>query len=139
MKLSALALVLLCTIGIATAQTAPDPTTHGPNPQRHLEKLAVLLDLTDAQKAQVKAILDAEHEKMKAQFAAARASGTRPTFEEMQAARAQLRADEIQQLSAVLSATQLKKFQVLQEDEPPRWGHPHFHGPRDGDAGPTSN
>jgi Spy/CpxP family protein refolding chaperone len=139
MKLSALALVLLCTTGIAMAQNSVDPTTHGPNSQRHLEKLAILLDLTEAQKAQVKAVLDAEHAKMKAQFEAARASGIKPSFEEMHAARAQLKADEIQQLSSVLNATQLKKFQVLQDDERPRWGGPHFRGPQPGDTGATAN
>jgi Spy/CpxP family protein refolding chaperone len=138
MKLKALALGLLCTAGVAMAQTPPDPTDHGPNSQRHLERLAVLLDLTDAQKAQVKNILDAEHEKMRAQFAAARASGTRPSFEEMRAAREQLKADELQQLSSVLNATQLKKFQVLQEEHP-GGGRPHFHGPRPDDGGATSN
>jgi Spy/CpxP family protein refolding chaperone len=135
MKLSALALVLLCTTGVALAQSPPDPAARGPNSQHHLEKLAVLLDLTEAQKTQVQAIFAAEHAKMKAQFAAARASGTKPSFEEMRAARDQLKADELQQLSTVLNATQLKKFQVLQEDERPHWGPPHhFHGPRAGDT-----
>ena len=78
------ALVLLCTLGVATmgalAQTSPPPTSGPPNAAQRLDRLAVLLDLTDAQKAQVKAVLDAQHAKMKAQFEADRASGTRPTF-----------------------------------------------------------
>ncbi len=135
MKLSVIAVALLCVTGAAVAQTPPDPTSEPPGAQQHLDRLAVLLDLSDAQKAQVKAILDAEHAKMKAQFEAARAAGTKPSFEQMRAAREQLRADEIQQLSSVLNATQLKKFQVLQDEE----HRPPFHGPRGGDPGGTSN
>src|SRR5689334_1416500 len=103
------ALVLLCVMGVALAQTPPAPPPGAPNPGQRLEKLAVLLDLTDAQKAQVKAVLDAEREKMRAQFEAARASGTRPTFEQMKATREQLKAETLQQLGSVLNASQLKK------------------------------
>jgi hypothetical protein len=116
MKVSALALVLLCTTGVIYGQSPPSPPDP-PNAEHRMERLATLLDLTDEQKAQVKSILDAEHAKMKAQMQAARASGTRPTFEQMQAAREQLKADTVQQLTPVLNATQLKKFEVLMEDE----------------------
>jgi Spy/CpxP family protein refolding chaperone len=101
----------------ALAQTSPPPTSGPPNAEQRLDRLAILLDLTDAQKAQVKAVLDAQHAKMKAQFEADRASGTRPTFEQMKANREQLKAETLQQLSSVLTASQLKKFQVLLEDE----------------------
>jgi Spy/CpxP family protein refolding chaperone len=112
MKLNVIAAVLLCITTVAVAQAPPNPTPDGPGAQRHLERLAVLLDLTDAQKAQVKAILD-----------------------KMRAAHEQLKTDEIQQLSAVLTAAQLKKFEVLHAEERP----PRFHGPRGGDPGPASN
>jgi Spy/CpxP family protein refolding chaperone len=135
------ALVLLCTLGVATlgalAQTSPPPTSGPPNAEQRLDRLAVLLDLTDAQKGQVKAVLDAQHVKMKAQFDADRASGTRPTFEQMKATREQLKAETLQQLSSVLTASQLKKFQVLMEDEhgPGRGPHGRWHG----DAPPASS
>jgi Spy/CpxP family protein refolding chaperone len=130
-------MLLLCTTGVALAQSAADAPPGPPGPAHHLDNMAVLLDLTDAQKAQVKSILDAQHAKMKAQFEAARASGTRPSFEEMRATREQNKAELIQQLSAVLNATQLKKFQVLLDEEHGRWGGPRGHGPHDpppGDA-----
>jgi Spy/CpxP family protein refolding chaperone len=96
-----------------------------------------LLDLTDTQKAQVKTILDAEHAKMRAQFQAAKASGTKPSFDEMRAARQQSLAETIQQLTPVLTASQLKKFQVLMDEEHGPRGHGP-HGPHSGDAPPAS-
>lgn len=130
------ALVLLCAMGVAFAQAPSAPPSGPPNAQQRLDRLAILLDLTDAQKAQVKTILDAQHAKMRAQLEAARASGTRPTFEQMQADRQQLKADTLQQLSSVLNAAQLKKFEVLMEDERgPGRGPP---GHRHGDAPPAS-
>ena len=100
-----------------------------------MERLATLLDLTDTQKTQVKAILDAEHAKVKAQMEAAQASGTKPSFEQMRAAHQQIQAETLQQLTPVLDSTQLKKFQVLMEEQ--RGGHwrrgPHGPPPS-GDA-----
>ena len=137
MKSSLVALVLLCGAGVALAQTPPDHPPGPPNAAHQLDRLTTLLDLTDTQKAQVKTILDAEHAKMRAQFQAAQASGTKPTFEEMRAARQQARAATVQQLTPVLTASQLKKFQVLMEEEHgPRGRGPH--GPPSGDAPPAS-
>ncbi len=139
MKASVLALVLLCAAGTALAQTptSPPPGQHGGAQQ--LERLATLLDLTDAQKTQVKTILDAEHAKMKAQFDQTQASGSRPTFEQMRAAHEQLKADTVQQLTPVLTPAQLKKFQVLMAEEHGPPGGPHGpHGPPPGDAPPNS-
>jgi Spy/CpxP family protein refolding chaperone len=137
MKSSLLALVLLCGAGVACAQTAPDQPPGPPNAAHQLDRLTTLLDLTDTQKAQVKVILDAEHAKMRAQFQAAQASGTKPSFDEMRAARQQSRADTVQQLTPVLTASQLKKFQVLMDEErgPRGFGR---HGPPSGDAPPAS-
>jgi Spy/CpxP family protein refolding chaperone len=137
MKSSLLALVLLCGAGVAFAQAPPDHPPGPPNQAHQLDRLATLLDLTDTQKAQVKTILDAEHAKMRAQFQAAQASGTKPTFEEMRAARQQARAATVQQLTPVLTASQLKKFQVLLEEERGPHGRGP-HGPASGDAPPAS-
>lgn len=137
MKARFLALILLCGAGVASAQAPPDHPPGPPNAAHQLDRLTTLLDLTDTQKAQVKTILDAEHAKMRAQFQAAHASGTKPSFEEMRAARQQLRADTLQQLTPVLTASQLKKFQVLMEEE--RGGRGRGpHGPPSGDAPPAS-
>jgi Spy/CpxP family protein refolding chaperone len=137
MKSGFLALVLLCGASAAFAQTPSEQHSGPPNPAHQLDRLTTLLDLTDTQKAQVKTILDAEHAKMRAQFQAAKASGTKPSFDEMRAARQQSLAETIQQLTPVLTASQLKKFQVLKEEEQgPRGRGPH--GPPSGDAPPAS-
>jgi Spy/CpxP family protein refolding chaperone len=137
MKSSLLALALLCGGAVAFAQTPPDQPPGPPNAAHQLDRLTTLLDLTDTQKAQVKAILDAEHAKMRAQFQSAKASGTKPSFDEMRAARQQSRADTVKQLTPVLTASQLKKFQVLMDEEhgPRGFGR---HGPPSGDAPPAS-
>jgi Spy/CpxP family protein refolding chaperone len=137
MKSGFLALVLLCGVSVAVAQAPSEPPSGPPNAAHQLDRLTTLLDLTDTQKAQVKTILDAEHAKMRAQFQAARASGTKPSFDEMQAARQQSRAETIQQLTPVLTASQLKKFQVLMDEEHGPRGHGP-HGPHSGDAPPAS-
>jgi Spy/CpxP family protein refolding chaperone len=137
MKARFLALILLCGAGVAFAQAPPEHPPGPPNPAHQLDRLATLLDLTDTQKAQVKTILDAQHAKMKAQFQATQASGTKPSVEEMRAVRQQLRADTVQQLTPVLTASQLKKFQVLIEEE--RGGRGRGpHGAPSGDAPPAS-
>jgi hypothetical protein len=121
-KGTVLALALLCA-GAALAQTTPAaPPNAAAHEARMMENLATLLDLTDAQKPQVQAILQAEHAKMQAQFAQDKASGTKPDFAQMKALHQQLQADTLKQLTPVLSALQLKKFQVLSTM------HGHMHG-----------
>lgn len=138
MKARIFALILFCASGIALAQTPPDRPPGPPNAEHQLDRLTTLLELTDTQKAQVKTILDAEHAKMKAQFQTAQASGTKPTFEAMRAARQQLHAETVQQLTPVLTPSQLKKFEVLMEEERGPRGHGP-HGPPRGDAPPPSS
>jgi Spy/CpxP family protein refolding chaperone len=137
MKARILALVLLCGAATVLAQAPPDRPAGPPNPAHQLDRLTTLLDLTDTQKAQVKTVLDAQHAKMKAQFEAAQASGTKPSFEQMRAARQQLQAETIQQLTPVLTASQLKKFEVLMEEDHGGRGHGP-HAPPSGDAPPAS-
>src|SRR2546430_17703868 len=80
MKANLLALTALWA-GALIAQTPAPPPQHA----AHLEKLATLLDLTDAQKTQVQAILQEEHAKIRAAHKQAMASGTEPDAEQMQA------------------------------------------------------
>ena len=135
MKIRILSLLLFAVFGVANAQTPGTPPPSASQPGEHrMERLATLLDLTDTQKTQVKAILDAEHAKMRAQWQAAQASGTKPSFEQMRAAHEQIRAETLQQLTPVLTATQLKKFQVLMEEERGRGGHGPHGPPPAGDA-----
>jgi len=101
------------------------------NAAQHMDNLAVLLDLTDEQKAQVQAILEEQHAKMKAQFEAARSSGQKPSFDEMKAQHVQAMQDTVTRLTPVLSPLQLKKFQILMQEHGPRGG---FRGPPPGPA-----
>ena len=57
MKASVLALALLCASPVVFAQSSPSATGREAN---HMNNLATLLDLTDAQKVQVQAILQQE-------------------------------------------------------------------------------
>jgi Spy/CpxP family protein refolding chaperone len=118
-------------MGVAVAQAPDAPGGGGPGPGfRHespaerMDHLATLLDLTDAQKTQVQAILEEQHAKMKAQRDATQASGQKPTFEQMKAAHDQMRQETVAKLTPVLSPAQLKKFQVLMDERGPPGG-PH--------------
>lgn len=117
------------------------PPAPGNRPS-HIDSLGILLDLTDAQKAQVQTILQAEHAQMQAQhaqikqlFEQAKASGTKPDFQQMRTMHQQIQQETLQKLTPVLSAAQLKKFQVLA-----RMGrHGHFgHGGPGGPPGATT-
>jgi Spy/CpxP family protein refolding chaperone len=129
MKASVLMVALLW-VGAAVGQ-APDSSNGGPGPgpghetpAERLDHLATLLDLTDAQKTQVGAILNEEHAKMRAQHEQAQASGQKPTFEQMKAAHEQMQQETLSKLTPVLTPTQLKKFQVLMAERGPP-GRPH--------------
>ena len=114
MKTAILALTLLCA-GAAYAQTPPAPPPHGAEAAHHMDDLATLLDLTDAQKAQVQTILQEQHAKMHQSFEQARA-GTHPDWQQMKALHEQVQQETLQKLAPVLSATQLKKFQIIQQE-----------------------
>src|SRR6516162_5652576 len=126
MKATVMTLALLCA-GAVYAQTPPPPAPHGADAARHMDDLATLLDLTDAQKAQVQTILQEQHAKMKASFEQAQASGTKPDWQQMKAVHEQLQQETLQKLAPVLSATQMKKFQVIQQEMHAHMGHHMAH------------
>lgn len=128
MKATVLALALLCG-GAAFAQTPPPPPSA--MAAKHMDDLATLLDLTDAQKVQVQTILQEEHAQMKAAFEQAHASGTKPDWQQMKAMHQQLQQETLQKLTPVLSATQLKKFQIIAAA---MHGHGMHHHPPGGAA-----
>jgi ribulose bisphosphate carboxylase small subunit len=128
MKASVLALALLCASPVF-AQTSPQASSREAT---HMDNLATLLDLTDAQKAQVQTILQEEHAKMKAAFEQAKASGTKPDWTQMKALHQQIQQETLQKLTPVLSATQMKKFQIIQQAM-----HGHFH--HGGPCGPPAS
>jgi len=134
MKASVLAVALLCASPlIATQAPAGEPSATS-----RMDNLATLLDLTDAQKAQVETILQEEHAKMRASFEAAKASGTKPDWQQMKTLHQQIGQETLQKLTPVLSATQLKKFQIIQQS---MHGHGRFNhgGPPPGAAPPAQN
>ena len=135
MKATVLTLALLCA-GAAFAQAPPPPAGAAAH---HMDDLATLLDLTDAQKAQVQTILQEEHAKMKASFEQANASGTRPDWQQMKALHEQVQQETLQKLAPVLSATQLKKFQIIQQEMHAHMGHHMGHGEAQGPAAPPQN
>lgn len=99
---------------------------HGPGAAAqasHMEKLALLLDLTDAQKPQVQTILQGQHAQMKTLMEQAKAAGGKPDFQALHAAREQIEQDTVTKLSSVLAPAQLKKFQALQQMHPHGFGH----------------
>jgi Spy/CpxP family protein refolding chaperone len=104
-------------------------STGAANHAGHMEKLAILLDLTDAQKPQVQSILEGEHAQMKALMEQARAAGGKPDFQALHAARQQINQDTVTKLSGVLSPAQLKKFETLKQM------HAHGLGHRGGGPG----
>jgi hypothetical protein len=138
MKATVFALALLWA-GALCAQTPPAAESHA---AAHLDKLATLLDLTDAQKAQVQAVLQEEHAKIRAAHDQAKASGTKPDWEQMKALHQQIQQETLQKLTPVLSESQLKKFQTLQELHTDMMMHgPFGHGgaPGGGDAPPPAH
>ena len=121
--------VALLLAGAAYAQTPPPPPApNAAQVARHMDNLATLLDLNDTQKAHVQSILQEEHAKMRASFEQARASGTKPDWQQMKAMHEQVQQDTLQKLAPVLSATQLKKFEIIQQSMHARMGHHMGHG-----------
>jgi len=131
MKVSALALAALWAVAALAGAGG------GGNQASHMEELAVLLDLTDAQKPQVESILQGEHAQLKALIEQTKAAGSKPDFQALHAARQQINQDTLTRLSGVLSPLQLKKFQTLQQMHH-GFGH-RPGGPGGGPAAPTSN
>ena len=118
--LPAFGLILLSSL--AAAQTPPPGAGHGL--AARMDRLAILLDLTDSQKAQVQQVLEEEHAKARALFQQQKASGVKPTPDQWKASHAQLQQETLARVHALLSDDQFKKFQVLSQ---PHGGH-HWHG-----------
>ena len=133
MKATVMTIALLCA-GAAFAQTSPPPAPHAAEAARHMDNLATLLDLTDKQKAEVQSVLQEQHAKMKQSFEEARASGTKPDWQQMKALHEQLQQETLQKLTPVLSASQLKKFEIIQQ----AMGHHMGHGMPHGQSGSTA-
>jgi hypothetical protein len=140
MKATVMTIALLAA-GAAYAQTAPPPPApNAAEAARHMDNLATLLDLNDTQKGQVQSILQEQHAKMKASFEQAKASGTKPDWQQMKAQHEQLQQETLQKLAPVLSATQMKKFVIIQQSMHAHMGHHMAHGQAGATApAPTQN
>ncbi len=125
----------LAAVGSASqAQTTSDQPTpppppngwHGPHgpPGLDIDRLTVLLDLDPYQAQQVQQALTDQRNAMRAERQNERAAGTRPSFQEMQARRAQAEQDLIGKLGTVLSDAQITKLKVLLEPPHGRGGPP---------------
>lgn len=116
-KVTLLALAWLAS-GVAFAAdpvtTQAHPGMRGPD----MDRMALLLDLDAHQKTEVEKILKEHHEQMRTQFEANKASGTRPSRDEMKTLREQSKQELHTKLSGVLNETQLKKFDALRERGP---------------------
>ncbi|MGH8259947.1 MAG: hypothetical protein ACREUG_09675 [Steroidobacteraceae bacterium] len=103
--------------GAAIAQTspsnAPPVQSQGGQHLSRLDRLAILLDLTDTQKLQVQQVLQEQRQQMRTQWQQLKSSGTKPDFRQMRAAHQQLRQQTLAKLQTLLSADQYRKFQVL--------------------------
>jgi acyl-CoA synthetase (AMP-forming)/AMP-acid ligase II len=105
------------------AATASERVAH------HMDNLAILLDLTAAQKAQVQTILQEQHTQMRQALQdvkASTAAGTGPNWQQMRTLHQQISEETITKLTPVLSATQLQKFKILQHAM--MHGHLRHHG-----------
>jgi Spy/CpxP family protein refolding chaperone len=139
MKASLLAAVALCAAAIASAQppNPPTPQQKAAWEAKRMDRLALLLDLSSAQKSEVQMILETERTKARAAFAQLKSSGTPPTREQIKALRTQIKTDTDSQLSGVLSPLQVQKFNALHQGfGGPRFRH-HRHGPLPGSAPPS--
>jgi Spy/CpxP family protein refolding chaperone len=80
----------------------PHPMLRGPS----IDKLAQMLNLTDAQKAQIQPILDAEHQKMRDLR-----NDTSLSMDEKRSKMKELREDTSSQLQPILTPDQFTKWQ----------------------------
>jgi hypothetical protein len=108
-KITLLALAWLAS-GVALAES-PGPARHGPD----MDRMALLLDLDSYQKTEVEKVLKEQHEQMRALRETTRASGERPSREDMKAKHEQSKQELQTKLSGILNETQLKKFEALHD------------------------
>lgn len=116
------ALIAAAMLASTVALAHPDHGPAGPD----MDRMAVLLDLNDSQKAEVQKIFNEQHEKLKAAHDQASSAGTKPTREERAKFHEEMKQDMTSKLQAVLSPEQMKKFAAL-ADHAHDGGH-RWHG-----------
>jgi hypothetical protein len=108
-----IAAIALLAAAAALAQP-PGPPRGGPD----LDRMAVLLDLDEGQKAAVKQVFDEQRAQRKAEWDKAKESPTRPTRDEIRAKHEQMKQETVEKLRPILSDTQLTKFEALMAEPP---------------------
>ncbi len=110
-----IAAIALLAAGSALAQPpGPPPGRGGPD----LDRMALLLDLDEGQKAAVKQVFDEQRTQRKAEFDKAKDSQARPSREDMRAKREQMKNETVEKLRPILSDIQLTKFEALMAEQP---------------------
>jgi Spy/CpxP family protein refolding chaperone len=115
---------------IATALLASAVALAGPHggPGPDMDRMAILLDLNDSQKAELQKIFTAQHEKMKTVREERRAAGgEKPTREEREKFHAEMKQEMTTKLQAVLTPEQIKKFEALTDRSHGHGGHGDRH------------
>lgn len=115
-----IAAALLLIAGSAFA----DPPGPPPDAGARLDRLAILLDLDEGQKAAVKQVFDDQAKERKEQWQKAKDSQTRPSREQMRAAHEKMHQEMVEKLRPILSDTQMTKFEALSEGPGPFGGPP---------------
>jgi hypothetical protein len=141
-KRSVVLVAMLAVAGTALAQApaSPSPQWQGHHQwkgaaewrqkmeQRHMERLAVLLDLTPAQRQQVQTIFADEHSKMKTSM-----QQVREAMKQVRAAHEAAHQETLQRLGSVLSPAQMKKLDAIMPPRGRMGGHRMMmHGMRHG-------
>ncbi len=141
MRLTLSMLGLLLAVGVASAQT---PTANSPSSasgsgqqMSRIDRLAILLDLTDTQKLQVQQVLDEQRQQMQAFWQQQKSSGAQPNFQQLRAERQQLRQQTLAKLQSLLSAEQYQKLEVL--TTPPHGHRWHHRAPPAGSGSSSSS
>ena len=137
MRLSMFLVALLASATLY-AQPGPPPQDMAAHEAKMMDHLAVLLDLTDAQRPQVEAILKDEHGKIRQAMEQANAGGAAPDHEKLKALHQQIHDDAIARLTPVLTPLQLQKFQILGEMHMHSMAMMH-HGPHAAGAHPPDS
>jgi hypothetical protein len=124
-RITIAAIALLAAGSVLAEPPAPPHGRGGPD----IERIAVLLDLDEGQKASVKQVLDEQRQQRQAEWVTAtesqKDSQARPTREEMRARRERMRKETVEKLRPILTDTQMTKFEALmasRPDMPPRDG-----------------
>lgn len=120
MKRTLMFAALAASTSLAFAEPPPGPPPGMGRGGPPVEMLTKDLGLTETQQVEVKRIFDARHAQMEAERTQFESSGTRPSRAEMDAKRDAADAEIRQQLTGVLTAEQLAKFDEMRKRRPMR-------------------